>query len=1153
MRLTIRAKLSLLFVALAVVPMIGVALVSYYNSIGSVERVVEQRSASLVGEIRADLDGLSSTVKSDARLLARNRAIQELYSNYESNGRAAVEKGRPAIERFLRQFTDGAPYTFARFSYLDEKGNQLFRYARDAQTTVVGEEYAFATGDVLNESVELPSSYHGTDLSVANLYADSTGSLLRLAYPIRRLADGDVAGTLVADVEVSSLLEQTGHPAIVAVGRLGRRTRALGPGSPRILIISREDRTIVFHPEEPRIGESLKGALPGLASVFGQIVEQSEGSGTFIEGDEKQLVSVAQLDQYDWTIAAVSSPSHFTAPAERAGTLNLAIALAAVLLALILVPLVIGRVTASIRQVTEGAEAIASGDLDQEISVKTHDETRTLADAFNRMAASLKSTLGELRELTHDLEDRVGRRTAALEEANRTVQEQNEQLLRERAADRLRSEVLSMNSSDDLRDVAGVFYRELNGLDIETPHCNLAFIDEERGRRDNYMAIENPRKRGITWTSPDLVEIDGEVAVCIWDHASNLGDGEWRQEWLAKWHSRKPWTQPRVAGEEEAWYKIDEEFCDRFGLEAAPWESGARAGVTCVPFDYGVTYIGNINWTQEQLAVVQELNEAVALGYLRFLDFQRVEAQNEALEEANRQIQEANRLKSEFLANMSHELRTPMNAIVGFTKIVHRRAKGSLDDKQVDNLEKVLDSSEILMNLINDILDLSKIEAGRLEIEREQFSMRDLINSCVSTITPLVNEGVVIKTEIDPRVDAVSSDASRVRQILINLLSNAAKFTEQGTITVALQARADEKIELAVTDSGIGIPSSALDQIFDEFRQVDGTTTRRYGGTGLGLSISQKLAGMLGGDIRVESEEGKGSTFALTLAAQATGVEADDKTKSDRAAESATAPTAADAIADDSKPRRIVLAIDDDPNVLSVITQELEEEGYEVVGASRAIEGIEKAKQLGPHAITLDIMMPGMDGWEAIARLKEDAHTRDIPLIVVSIIDNKDLGYRLGADDYLVKPIDKDALLAVLQKYHGKGRQALVIDDDPVVVDLARQLLEEDGWTVRGAGNGQEGLDEIARNKPDAVLLDLMMPVMDGFETLHRLRQDPQTADLPVIVITAKDLTAQEIDDLRRNTARVIEKDGMDRDRILAELRESLKMVDGAASAHGAE
>jgi hypothetical protein len=227
MKLTIRAKLSLFFVTLAVVPMMGVALVSYYNSIGSVERVVEQRSASLVGEIRADLDGLSLSLKSDARLLARNRAIQELYSHYESNGQAALEEGRPAIERFLRQFIDGAPYTFARFSYLDNKGNLVLQFARNAEAEVVGEEYAFATEDISIEIGNLSPSKNDTELSVANRYENSTGSLLRLAYPIRRLADGDVAGTVVADIEVSSLLEQTGHPAIVAAGRLGRHARAL--------------------------------------------------------------------------------------------------------------------------------------------------------------------------------------------------------------------------------------------------------------------------------------------------------------------------------------------------------------------------------------------------------------------------------------------------------------------------------------------------------------------------------------------------------------------------------------------------------------------------------------------------------------------------------------------------------------------------------------------------------------------------------------------------------------------------------------------------------------------------------------------------------------------------------------------------------------
>ena len=218
----------------------------------------------------------------------------------------------------------------------------------------------------------------------------------------------------------------------------------------------------------------------------------------------------------------------------------------------------------------------------------------------------------------------------------------------------------------------------------------------------------------------------------------------------------------------------------------------------------------------------------------------------------------------------------------------------------------------------------------------------------------------------------------------------------------------------------------------------------------------------------------------------------------------------------------------------------MEEEGYQVIGVTRALEGIEKARELGPHAITLDIMMPGMDGWEAIGHLKSDPQTADIPLIVVSIIDNKEMGYRLGADEYLVKPVDRPALLRVLQRYEGRGREVLVVDDDPMVVDLVQQLLEEDSWTVRSAANGREGLDEIARQQPDVVLLDLMMPVMDGFETLNHLRENPATQNLPVVVITAKTLSPEEQVALQQQTTRVIEKDGLDRERILREVRASL-------------
>jgi len=274
---------------------------------------------------------------------------------------------------------------------------------------------------------------------------------------------------------------------------------------------------------------------------------------------------------------------------------------------------------------------------------------------------------------------------------------------------------------------------------------------------------------------------------------------------------------------------------------------------------------------------------------------------------------------------------------------------------------------------------------------------------------------------------------------------------------------------------------------------------------------------------------GEGSAFIVSLPTQYAPV----------AEEGAAIEDIVDRPADSS--RRLVLAIDDDPDVISLLTQEIEEEGYQVIGATRALDGIEKAKQIGPYAITLDIMMPGMDGWEAISRLKGDPATRDIPLIVVSIIDNKDLGFRLGADEYLLKPVDKESLLQVLHRYEGPGHRVLIADDDPVVVDLVRQLLEEDGWKVDSATNGQEALESIGRERPDVLLLDLMMPVMDGFETLQHLREEEGTRDLSVVVITAKDLSREEREELQRNTTRIIEKSGMDRERILGELRASLK------------
>jgi len=703
------------------------------------------------------------------------------------------------------------------------------------------------------------------------------------------------------------------------------------------------------------------------------------------------------------------------------------------------------------------------------------------------------------------------------------AEQRNRQAQRERAVERVRAAALSMKQSDDLHNVVAVVHQEICKLTDADCWTHIHLFEEEFGVRVQYLASAALQMvKGtvaFNWRA-----FDEEIATVATSHQTDDG---WSASFLEQWQQGEASLK---SGEMTRERIVD--FLSLFDSETTPEILDYVVGETQTftqPFAYGMMgFTQKAEISEEIQGLIREITGALDLGFLRFLDFQQLEQQNTALEEANAQIQEANRLKSEFLANMSHELRTPMNAIVGFSKIIHRRCKDSLPARQLENLDKVLQSSDILMSLINDILDLSKIEAGRLDITPERFSLRGLVNECLGTVSPLIKQNVETRAEFNDAADSVYSDPTRVRQILINLLSNAAKFTEQGRITVMLNAIAADQLEIAVADTGIGIPQASQAYIFEEFRQADGSTTRKYGGTGLGLSITKKLTEMLGGNIRLESEPGKGSTFIVTLPVEYITDEAVGDVDIQQLGEGA---------------RRLILAIDDDPDVLSLISQEMEEEGFQVVGVTRALEGIEKAKEINPHAITVDIMMPGIDGWETISRLKSDPATRDIPLIVLSIVDNKELGYRLGADEYLVKPVDRDSLMHVLQRYEGRGHEVLVADDNPMVVELVTQLLEEDSWTVRSANNGRQALDEIARQKPDVLLLDLMMPVMDGFEVLKHLREDPANADMPVIIITAKDLTNEERDALNQGAARIIEKNGLDRDRIMRELRTSMQAL----------
>ena len=536
-------------------------------------------------------------------------------------------------------------------------------------------------------------------------------------------------------------------------------------------------------------------------------------------------------------------------------------------------------------------------------------------------------------------------------------------------------------------------------------------------------------------------------------------------------------------------------------------------------------------------------------GYLRsYQDHQQQLAQaNDALRASKEAADQANQAKSAFLANMSHELRTPMNAILGYSEMLIEEAEDVGQDDFIPDLTKINQAGSHLLSLINDVLDLSKIESGKMVAFPETVDVDDLIDQVAATAHPLMGKNdnrLVIERE--PDLGEAYQDFTKLRQTLLNVLSNAAKFTHEGTVTLNATRESDgseEWIVFAVTDSGIGIPADKLDHIFEEFSQADSSTTRDYGGTGLGLTISRRFCQMLGGDMTVTSELGVGSTFTVRLPARlpAASVPAADESPTAEVADTVEEVSAEVAKQDDGS---TILVIDDDPEASDIIRRALEKDGFNVVTASRGDQGLRLAHDVRPDAITLDVMMPEMDGWSVLRALKADPALHDIPVIMVSMVEDRTRGYALGAVDYLTKPVDLKVLRTTISRYKDSQTvsRALLVEDDADTRAMMARTLSKEGWDVSEAGNGQEALDLLAELHPQLILLDLMMPVVDGFEFLTELRARPACQHIPVIVVTAKDLTD---DDLRRLNGRVEEvfsKSAYTRDQLLERVGQAVSL-----------
>jgi PAS domain S-box-containing protein len=489
---------------------------------------------------------------------------------------------------------------------------------------------------------------------------------------------------------------------------------------------------------------------------------------------------------------------------------------------------------------------------------------------------------------------------------------------------------------------------------------------------------------------------------------------------------------------------------------------------------------------------------------------QALEETNRALRQARDAALQASRTKSEFLANMSHELRTPLNAIIGYSELLMEDAETGNQPELHADLKKIHSSGTHLLSLINDVLDMSKIESGKMDLDVQEFDLRELITTIRDTIEPLAQrQSNQLEIEYTKAPDIVSYDQQKLRQVLINLMSNACKFTNGGKIKLEVGLDGNGWLELRVSDSGIGISDEQRARLFRPFMQADSSTTRRYGGTGLGLAISQRFCEMMGGRIEVQSRPGQGSTFTVRLPEKV-------RRLSRRSLE-------ANLDADGA----LVLVIDDDQSTYATLSGTLSERGFRVEWARTGDDGLEAARQQRPQVIVLNINMPAKQGWSVLALLKEDQETAGIPVVIVTSLDDPELGMALGATDYLVKPIHPAHLIRTVRRWLTPSNDnftVLVVDDDESMREIVERTLRGAGYPVATAANGNEGLRAIETISPGLIVLDLMMPEMDGFEFLRRLKEDPRHCQLPVVVATAKELSENEQKVLQESATRVIQK-----------------------------